>query len=936
MTGVVAVFHTDCCCSSSSFAGFNPQLFTRPCNTSASSVMQTLFASAGKTSFITTGDARRSVRKTSGSTCTDSLRLHSSSPECQLLVRSSKLSEPKTTKDHRSLPHKSLVNSAPVLLTDHPAPTSEFSAEEEEEEEEANSSSTSRGDLDSDPPASLLSPVLIRQQQEQQKKKKDAAVNKKKKSTVKSPSIQEAAAAAGKGQSLLPVDQTGSPTKEEGSNSRGKKNQQQQSVPLDQMRSLTKEEGIRKGKKKTRQQQSLPVDQMGSLTKDGSSSSREKKKTQQQQHKVELLSNSSDEYERMLMNLIDQLQGIHLHALALERWHAPQLKKVHSRYQESARNLLHYVAFRSLDIAGLQETLTSLGLSSLESCEACTLASVNSVISSLRSLLYSAQVDSSRCIEWTSKLSSEMLQCATQEISRQIGQGNLSSNSQELLGPLSSERGTHIMVTLPSESALEEDTLIQTLLKAGMNVARVNCAHDGPETWSKMIHKVRYFSQLLETPCRVMMDLAGPKLRTGPMRPGPSVLKLKPFKDDAGEVTSPARVWLASQEDVMKPAASENRVADASIPIMEDISRWHKKIAVGDIFKFKDRKGRSRELLVVAKAATGAWAECKNSAYIESGTEFTIIGGKGAKKCRVTVGELPQVEQAIVLRAGDKLMLTRESILGSPAVLDKAGNIIAPARVSCTLEQVFDAAKIGDPIKFDEGKITGVISAVSSSEICVEITDAGDHKGRKLRGEKAINLPQTDLAVCGLTAKDTGDLDFVATNGDIVALSFVNGPSDVHCLQTELRNRGAPENLGIVLKIETELGFQRLPAVLLQAMETRNSVGVMVARGDMAVECGWQRLAEMQDQILVTCEASHVPTIWATQVLEGMAKSGIPSRAEITDAASGSRAECVMLNKGPHIMEAVSSLDDILRREACHRRKNHAIMHPLSHFQNFQ
>jgi ribosomal protein L17 len=224
------------------------------------------------------------------------------------------------------------VNSAPVLLTDHPAPTSEFVAEEEEEEE-ANSSSTSRGDfgdLDSDPAAGLLSPVLIRQQQQQQKKKKDAAVNKKK-STVKSPSIQEAAAAAGKGQSLLPVDQMGSPTKE-GSNSKGKKKtQQQQNVPVDQIRSLTKEEGISRGKKKTRQQQRLPVDQMGSLTKDGSSSSssRGKKKTQQQQHKVELLSNSSDEYERMLMNLIDQLQGIRLHALALERWHAPQLKKVH-------------------------------------------------------------------------------------------------------------------------------------------------------------------------------------------------------------------------------------------------------------------------------------------------------------------------------------------------------------------------------------------------------------------------------------------------------------------------------------------------------------------------------------------------------------------------------------------------------------------------------
>ncbi len=166
MTSVITVFHADCCCSSSSFASFNPQLFTRLCNTSASSVMQTLVASAGKTSFITGGvDARRTVHKSNSNTCTDSLRLHSiipSSPECQLLVRSSKLSEPKTTKDHRSLPHKSLVNPTPILLTDHPTPTSEFSAEEEEEE--VNNNSTSRGDLDSDPAAGLLSLVLIRKQ----------------------------------------------------------------------------------------------------------------------------------------------------------------------------------------------------------------------------------------------------------------------------------------------------------------------------------------------------------------------------------------------------------------------------------------------------------------------------------------------------------------------------------------------------------------------------------------------------------------------------------------------------------------------------------------------------------------------------------------------------------------------------------------------------
>ncbi|CAM6036486.1 unnamed protein product [Sphagnum compactum] len=693
-------------------------------------------------------------------------------------------------------------------------------------------------------------------------------------------------------------------------------------------------------------------------TKDrqGGSSGKVKKKDQQQQQQQQkqqqqqflgaaLLSNSPDEYERMLMNLIDQLHGIRLHSLALERWHAPELKNVHRRYQESARNLLHYVAFRSLDIAGLQETLTSLGLSSLDNCEASTIASVNSVISSLRSLLYAAQLDSSRFLgeELSWPLAAD-----------QAG-NNLFGNAQELLGPFSSQRETHIMVTLPSESALEEDTLIQTLIKAGMNVARVNCAHDGPETWLKMIRKVRYFSQLLESPCQVMMDLAGPKLRTGPMRPGPSVLKLKPFKDETGEVTSPATVWIANEgvKPPPSPAASEeednnSRVVNANIPITEEAQNWLKKIAVGDIFKFKDRKGRQRELLVVAKAGAGVWAECNDTSYVETATEFVVVGSRGAKKARLHVGELPKIEQAIVLRAGDKLVLTRDNnVLGTPAVLDKTGNVVAPARMACTLEQVFEAAKADDPIKFDEGKITGRISAVSSSEILVEITDAGgDHKGRKLRGEKAINLPQTDLAVCGLTAKDATDLEFVAAHADIVALSFVNGPSDVQCLQTELchiRERhqesfsssSSQTSLGIVLKIETELGFQRLPALLLQAMEMDNSVGVMVARGDMAVECGWQRLAEMQDQILITCEAAHVPTIWATQVLEGMAKSGIPSRAEITDAASASRAECVMLNKGPHIIEAVNSLDDILRREAFHRRKNHAIMHPLSQFQNY-
>jgi len=105
--------------------------------------------------------------------------------------------------------------------------------------------------------------------------------------------------------------------------------------------------------------------------------------------------------------------------------------------------------------------------------------------------------------------------------------------------------------------------------------------------------------------------------------------------------------------------------------------------------------------------------------------------------------------------------------------------------------------------------------------------------------------------------------------------------------------------------------------------------GVMVARGDLAVECGYERLAEVQEEILWMAEASHMPVIWATQVLERLAKEGIPSRAEITDAAMGERAECVMLNKGPHIVAAVRALDDILTRMQAHQRKKTAMLRHL-------
>ncbi|MCA9810372.1 MAG: pyruvate kinase, partial [Candidatus Dadabacteria bacterium] len=110
---------------------------------------------------------------------------------------------------------------------------------------------------------------------------------------------------------------------------------------------------------------------------------------------------------------------------------------------------------------------------------------------------------------------------------------------------------------------------------------------------------------------------------------------------------------------------------------------------------------------------------------------------------------------------------------------------------------------------------------------------------------------------------------------------------------------------------------------------------VMIARGDLAVETGFERLAEVQEEILWLCEAAHVPAIWATQVLESLAKQGSATRAEITDAAMGHRAECVMLNKGPHILEALKALDDIMKRMQAHQMKKMAMLRELKLAYNF-
>jgi len=225
-----------------------------------------------------------------------------------------------------------------------------------------------------------------------------------------------------------------------------------------------------------------------------------------------------------------------------------------------------------------------------------------------------------------------------------------------------------------------------------------------------------------------------------------------------------------------------------------------------------------------------------------------------------------------------------------------------------------------------------VLDVMLDDGFLVEVEQAG-MTGTKLRSDKGINLPDTQLRTPSLTTDDHANLPFIARHADLVGYSFVRKPSDVEQLQEELRRLGR-EDMGIILKIETKETFDNLPEIFLTAMRSPH-VGVMIARGDLAVEIGFERIAEVQEELLWLCEAAHLPGIWATQVLEKLAKKGQASRAEITDAAMSGRAECVMLNKGPYIVKAVDTLADILTRMQAHQVKRKASLRPLNVARNF-
>ena len=301
--------------------------------------------------------------------------------------------------------------------------------------------------------------------------------------------------------------------------------------------------------------------------------------------------------------LIGRLDTIIDAALDMEQLYEKELKKVHPEYQESARNLIHYRALRSHDLNDLQNGLGNMSLSRLARVQSHVLRSLYLNRAILKSFL------------------GKKMKNSRKGVSYKKGNRLLKTNAKTLLGYRSKGRRTRIMVTLPSEAANDYD-MVKDMIANGMNCARINCAHDDKEAWAKMIKHVRKASKQLNNICKVAMDLAGPKIRTGALVAGPRVRKLRPEKNERGEIVQPLQILLSDQE-----------VDTNGMPMVPLSSEDLKKLAVGDLLSFRDARNKKRKLEIIETHENGLIALSFKTTFLETGMDLVAKKDKNRSRC---------------------------------------------------------------------------------------------------------------------------------------------------------------------------------------------------------------------------------------------------------------------------------------------------------------
>jgi len=594
-------------------------------------------------------------------------------------------------------------------------------------------------------------------------------------------------------------------------------------------------------------------------------------------------------------SLRDRLSRLNSELSSSETRATADLANIAPDYRASALNLIHYLVARQIDLRPLQLELSRSGLSSLGRIEGHVADAVAQVI---------ARIDDSLACRLGSHR--EPMTAATEHVSASEGDQLLHRHSEDLLGARPPHRHVYVMVTAPDAAEVNE-AWVGRLLDAGVNVLRVNGAHEDVAEWRHIVQTARRVAKERGVGLRVLVDLPGPKLRTVAPQRGAEVERWRPERDAFGRVTKPCQVTLRATESDATPPEGQKLSLPAALL---------NQIAIGDELTLRDARGRKRRLLVVDRSEKQATATLERTAYVMPGTRVRVRrDGQKIGAFRIDRVEAQPFRLALV--EGDRFRLRADGAVAGAGVIPE---------IACSLREPLLALTPGARVLFDDGKLECVVESQELSGVLLRVTRAPGGKFR-LGAEKGINLPDTVLSGPSLGEDDERALAFAVEFADIVGASFVRDPGDVRALYARLAQLEAHE-LGVILKIETVAAFRQLPAILLAAM-SRYRLGVMIARGDLAVEAGFERLAELQEEILWLCEAAHLPVIWATQVLDQMARTGQATRAEVTDAAMSVRAECVMLNKGPYITEAVTTLIDILGRMEDHQYKKRSLSRQL-------
>jgi len=549
------------------------------------------------------------------------------------------------------------------------------------------------------------------------------------------------------------------------------------------------------------------------------------------------------------------------------------------KHQLSARNLVHYLGLRRMDIRRLQLGLAAAGLSSLGRSEGHVRDTVL------------------RLCAWLSGEKNP----APYPLDRARAETLLHENTYALFGPRPAERHVFIMVTAPDAAQVTAKWATE-VIRAGADVLRINGAHESPAEWAAMAATFKARAAAEGKQGRIFVDLPGPKLRTEIRTLEDAVIHLPRRKDRQGRTVAPNEVLLVGEHH-----------GGTEVPVPP---AWLAQLKAGDTIAFTDAAGRARKLTVRRRQGHAVRADCDRSLYLRSGLALTWRRGdsvKGGGK----IGALPRRPRDLELSPGDTFVLN-----ASGRGDDPSANVLA-FPVPALLEQV----QPGERVILDDGRIVAVAQSRGRNGLVCVVQRAVKSPTR-LRSGKGITFPDSTLSELQLGPQDEAALSFALDRADGVGVSFVNTVRDVALIRERIRGAGKA-NFGMILKLETRGVLRNLPGILFEALKY-DPVGLMIARGDLAVELSFERLAEVQEELLCFAEACHLPVIWATQVLDSAARSGVPTRAEVTDAAMAMRAECVMLGKGPHITTATRMLADIIRRMEAHQFKRRSMLRPLA------